>query len=180
MRFYTYPLLIITAAVLIGCAKVPDSVENPVMKIDYAILNNAEQYTVTLSAGVTNENPAVAFRNVRGNIDIAEPAGTGIFSRLGNLLPWSKRAVVRKFSFEIPVILPFQTGSIRVEETLTEEQMKPVMELLNIRKESLTADTKGEGFSLNIEDKYITLHFTSLEKRNIHKLLKEKLDEKNK
>jgi hypothetical protein len=152
--------LAVSGLIFIGCAKIPDKLVTPTLKIESVVQDNREMYKMMLSSGIQNENSAVALINVKGTIFFSD-AGTRILT-----LP-----------FTIPVVLPFDTGIIEVEKVYTENEIMPLVTLLGSDKEKLEKDRGIERSFM--EDKNIGFELTGYEKKNILDILRDKLNEKN-
>lgn len=146
--------------IFIGCAKIPDKLVTPTLKIETVVKDNKEMYKMMLSAGIQNENSDVALINMKGTIFFSD-AGSRILT-----LP-----------FAIPIVLPFDTGIIEVENVYTEKEIMPLVALLGSDKEKLVKDRGIERSFM--EDKNIGFEMTGYEKKNILDILRDKLNEKN-
>jgi hypothetical protein len=146
--------------IFIGCAKMPDKLVTPALKIETVMKDNREMYKMMLSAGIQNENSDVVLLNVKGTIFFSE-AGSRIL-----MLP-----------FTIPVVLPFDTGIIEIEKVYTENEIMPLAALLGSDKEKLQKEKVIERSF--VDDKNIGFELTGYEKKNILNILRDKLNEKN-
>jgi hypothetical protein len=155
--------LAVSGLFLAGCAKVPEKLISPTLKIEPVMENNKPMYKMMLSAGIQNENNDVAFVNVKGTLFFTDPgkSDTRVFT----------------VPFELPVILPFDTGIIELEKSYTEGEIMPLLRALGSNREKLAndkvlersfTDARAIGFELN-----------GYEKMNILDVLKEKMNEKN-
>jgi hypothetical protein len=162
MKFAKTAVVSIVASGLIfaGCAKIPDKLVTPTLKIEPLVKDNKEMYKMMLSTGIQNENSDVAILNVKGTI---------FFSDTGSR--------VLTVPFTIPVVLPFDTGIIEIEKTYAENEIMPLVTLLGSDKEKLLNDKVLERSFM--DDKTIGFKLTGFEKKNILVVLKEKLNEKN-
>lgn len=153
-----------TCLFLAGCAKLPERLISPILKIEPTVSNGATEYTLTLSTGIQNENNDIVFLDMKGNI----------------FFMGEKKSGVRVFSipFELPALLPFDTGIIEVEKTYTENEIMPLLSFLGTDKERLAKDKVLERSFTDGET--IGFELTGYEKKNILDVLKEKIDEKNK
>lgn len=157
-------VIMASGVILAGCAKLPDKLVSPTLKIESAVKDNKEAYKLMLSTGLQNENSDTALLNVKGNIVFSdnESSGTSILS----------------IPFEIPVILPFDTGIIEIEKFYTEAEIMPLVNIMGADKEKLQTE-KGLERSLT-DDKNVALELKDYQKKDILDLLKEKVNEKNK
>lgn len=156
--------VIAVCLVAIGCAKVPEKLVTPILKIETAIVDNKEAYKLTLNTGLQNENSGTALLNVKGSI---------FFKDAG-----SKSPRVMTLPFEVPVILPFDTGLIDVEKTFAENEIMPLVNLLGSDREKIQAEKVLDRSFM--DDSTIGFEITGYEKKDIIELLKEHLNEKNK
>ncbi|MBN2160641.1 MAG: hypothetical protein JW807_14730 [Spirochaetes bacterium] len=147
----------------LSCAKLPEKLISPTLKIETSVKDNKEAYKLMLSTGLHNENSDTALVDVKGNIVFTDPADSG-----GRVL---------SFPFELPVILPFDTGIIEIEKLFSEEEIMPLVNLMGADKEKLQNDG-GLERSLT-DDKNVALELTDYQKKSILDLLKEKVNEKN-
>ena len=145
-----------------ACAKMPEKLISPMLKIEPVVKDGKEAYRVMVSAGIQNENGDTAFLNVKGSVGFRNPEnGTGVMT-----LP-----------FTIPVILPFDTGVIEIDKTMEEPAVMPLVHLLGADKEKLNAEKGLERTSL--DEKTVVLAIEHCEKKNILKLLRERGNEKH-
>lgn len=148
---------------LSGCARIPEKLISPTLKIEPAVENNASAYKLMLSTGIQNENSDTVFLNMNGVIFFKGPGKSGdrIFS----------------VPFELPVVLPFDTGIIEIEKTYPEAEIIPLIRLLGSDQDRLAADRSLErSFG---DDKTIGFELTGYEKKDILDVLKDKVNEKN-
>lgn len=110
MKYRITFLLLILILVFAGCAKAPENIGSPGIKIDLAIVENKEVYTINLTGYIENSNDDIIFLDMKGNIELINPA--------------SGKAV-ETFSFSIPEILPFDMGIINIKENRDEKRLHP-------------------------------------------------------
>jgi hypothetical protein len=146
--------------VCIGCAKMPEKLVSPTLKIEPVVQENKELFKLSLNTGIQNENSDTAFINMKGLI-VFNDAGTRVLT----------------VPFNLPIVLPFDTGIIEAEKTYTESEIMPLVLLLGSDKEKLLGEKVLERSF--IDEKNISLELTGCEKKNILMVLKEKLNEKN-
>ena len=140
-----------------GCAKTPEKLISPMLKIEPVVKDGKEAYRVMVSAGIQNENGDTAFLNVKGSVGFRNPEnGTAVMT-----LP-----------FSIPVILPYDTGVIEIDTTMEEPAVMPLVHLLGSDKEKLNTEKGLERTTL--DEKIAMLAIDHCEKKNILKLLKER------
>jgi hypothetical protein len=148
----------------VGCAKMPEKLVTPTLRIEPAVVDNKEAYKLELNTGLQNENSGTALLNVKGAVFFKD---AGSASHRVMTLP-----------FEIPAILPFDTGLISIEKTFSESEIMPLVNLLGSDKEKLSADKALErAFT---DDATLGFEITGYQKKDIIELLKERLNEKNK
>ncbi len=153
-------VLLGSGIVFIGCAKMPEKLVSPTLKIEPVIKDNKELFKLSLNTGIQNENSDTAFINMEGTI---------VFTDAG------KRVLT--IPFKLPIVLPFDTGIIEVEKTCTESEITPLLVLLGSDKEKLMNDKALERSF--IDEKNISFDLTGCEKKNILDVLKDKVNEKN-
>jgi hypothetical protein len=165
MKIHTTIAVCVLASLVFmtGCAKVPDKLVSPTLKIEMVVADNKEVFKLTLSTGIQNENSDVALTALKGRI---------VFYDSGK-----KGAPVMSLPFELPVILPFETGIIEIEKTYTENEIMPLVMAMGSDKEKLLADRGLERTFM--DDKGIGLELISYNKEDILDILKGKLNEKN-
>jgi len=165
MKFFTMLTVWMLSACLIfsGCAKIPDKLLSPTIKIEPMIKDNKEVYNLKLNAGIQNDNSDTALMDVRGAVVLYDPA--------------SKETQRITFQFEIPLILPFETGVIEIQNVYSENEIMPIVILLGSDKEKLIND-KGMERSI-LDDKKVKLDISGYKKESILDILKRKPDEKN-
>ena len=165
LKFHTMLTTGILSACLIflGCAKIPDKLLSPTIKIEPVIKDNKEVYNLKLNAGILNDNSDIALMDVRGAVVLYDPA--------------SKETQRITFPFEIPMILPFETGVIEIQKVYSENEIMPIVTLLGSDKEKLIND-KGMERSI-LDDKKVKLDISGYKKESILDILKRKPDEKN-
>jgi len=160
----TAAAIIAACMAVTGCAKLPEKLVSPTLKIEPAVVDSKEGYKLTLNTGLQNENSGYALIDVKGDVFFKDAGGR---SRQVLALP-----------FEVPVILPFDTGLIDIEKTLPENEAVPLLNLLGSDREKLNADKVLE--RTFTDDSTIGFEITSYKKKDIIELLKERLNEKNK
>lgn len=156
--------ILATGLILTGCAKIPEKLVSPTLKIEPTVKDNSEAYKLLLSTGIQNENSDTALLNVKGNIVFSDPGNSG------------SRVLV--LPFELPVILPFDTGIIEIEKLYTEGEIMPLVNLMGADKEKLQND-RGLERSLT-DDTSVALELADYQKKSILDVLKEKVNEKDK
>lgn len=148
------------ALVLSGCAKMPEKLVSPTIKIEPVVKDNKELYKLMVSTGIQNENSDTAFVDMKGSVVFLDG-----------------KTRVLAIPFMLPVILPFDTGIIEAEKTYTESEIMPLVILFGSDKEKLMNEKVLERSF--IDEKNITFELTGCEKKNILDLLKDKVNEKN-
>ena len=148
------------ALVLSGCAKMPEKLVSPTMKIEPVVKDNKELYKLMVSTGIQNENSDTAFVDMKGSVVFLDG-----------------KTRVLAIPFTLPVILPFDTGIIEAEKTYTESEIMPLVTLFGSDKEKLMNEKVLERSF--IDEKNITFELTEYGKKNILDLLKDKVNEKN-
>jgi len=146
-----------------GCAKLPEKLVSPMLKIEPALVDNREMYRLTLNTGLQNENNSTALLDVKGSV---------YFKAAG-----SKSPRVMTLPFVVPVILPFDTGLIDIEKTFAENEIMPLVKLLGSDREKLQSEKLLERTFM--DDSTIGFEINGYAKKDIIDLLKERLNEKN-
>jgi len=158
MKYRIVFLLISTLLLFAGCVKAPESVTRAMMKIDLSIVENKEVYSITFAGLLENVNNDTAFLDVKGTVELFDPA-------VGK--------TVESFDFTLPEVLPFGEGEILVKKIRTEKEITPLLELFEVEKEKLVSGESGPG--MNIDQKNIRFKNLEYRKENIITLLKEKI-----
>ncbi len=146
-----------------GCAKIPEKLVSPTLKIEPAVVDNKDAYRLTLNTGLQNENNSTALLDVKGSVYFRD-AG-------------SKTVRVLTLPFEVPVILPFDIGLIDIEKTFSENEIMPLVKMLGSDRERLQSEKVLERTFM--DDTGIGYEITGYTKKDIIDLLKERLNEKN-
>ncbi len=149
-----------TGVVFIGCAKMPEKLVSPTLKIEPVIQDNKELFKLSLSTGIQNENSDTAFVDMKGLIVFKDG-----------------KTRVLTVPFHLPIVLPFDTGIIEAEKTFTESEVMPLVVLLGSDREKLLNEKVLERSF--IDEKNIGLELTGCEKKNILDVLKDKVNENN-
>ena len=163
IKFHSLLGILSACLILFGCAKIPDKLLSPTIKIEPEIKDNREVYNLKLNAGILNDNSDIALMDVKGAVVLTAPE-----EREGQKI---------SFAFEIPVILPFETGVIEIQRVYPENEIMPIVLLLGSDKEKLINE-KGLERSL-MDDKSVRLEISGCKKESILTILKRKPDEKN-
>ncbi len=151
------------AIILLSCARVPDAIDSPSLKVDYSIENNSEVFTVFFSGGLRNENSDIVFSEVTGSAD---------FYVKGNSQP------VERISFYLKEIMPFETGIIEAEEARTKESITGFLGLMELDRSQIVSDGTSGGFFP--EPGSVTLSNLKFKKIPINKYIRGKVNEENK
>lgn len=170
--------LIASMMFISGCIKMPEEFQSPSLKIDIIIDKNTELFSLKFSAGVKNENSDVAFLRFKGKVKFVEGKESGGFiSKIIRILTSGNNKPVMELPFEIPEILPFGIGIIDIEKKFKEEEIMPLVDLLDINREEMVKNKGIEGLYVN--EKNIELQVDSYDKECIISLLQGKINEKN-
>jgi hypothetical protein len=156
-------LSLITVLVLSSCAKSPEGVESPSIKIEALTENEQETFKLRVSGGIKNENSHTALLDYTGKLNFIDPSDGG--------------KVVESIPFKLPVILPFDSAVIDETVSRSEKDLEPLMKLLKINREELIKNRSVEKF--NILNSLVKIDSVSYKTKEIIKLLKEKINEKN-
>ena len=144
---------------LAGCAKLPERIESPGLKIDYVVEDKNESFALRFSGGIKNQNPDTAFVDYKGQALFLDPAKKG--------------EAVKVLDFTLPAVLPFDASIIDIKMVMKQDEILPIMKLLNIDLEKLKKDKSIEKF--DIDERYIGLRYLSSKSMCITDLLKEKV-----
>src|SRR4030042_57578 len=101
-----------SGVILVGCAKIPDRLVSPMIKIEPAVVENKEAYKIMVSTGIQNENSDVALVNVKGNINFYDHRSDG--------------TALLSVPFDFLIVLPFDTGIIEIEKFYSENEIMPL------------------------------------------------------
>lgn len=151
--------VLLCAAVLIfsSCAKIPQEVVSPAISVKAVKGGEAEMVNLNFTGGIKNENDSTVFLNVKGEI--------AVMDRSSNVL--------LTVPFELPSVLPFETGIIQEELSGTKEKIAPLLNEAGIDTEKFFKTGESENFFP--DDNKIVLKKLSLEKKGIVEILEEKV-----
>ena len=150
-------LLCAAALIFSSCAKIPQEVVSPAISVKAVKGENAEMVKLNFTGGIKNENDSTVFLNVKGEIAVMD----------------SSRNILLTLPFELPSVLPFETGIIQKEITGTREEITPLLKDSGIDAEKFFADNGSENFFP--DDSKIELKKLSLEKKGIVEILEGKI-----
>jgi len=156
-KLYLRGILLLAAFSLVtSCAKTPERVISPSVKAS-VVQGEEKSWSIFFTGGIKNENDSTAFINIEGNILLVNDSGEKIVS----------------VPFKIPAILPFETGVIKEKIDIKGETAEKVFSMLSVSPDKLgTPDEPGNRF---LEDKNVKLDSIKFEKKDIVKLLGEKV-----
>ncbi|HRX46243.1 MAG TPA: hypothetical protein P5120_01890 [Spirochaetota bacterium] len=156
-KLYLRGILLLAAFSLVtSCAKTPERVISPSVKAS-VVQGEEKSWSIFFTGGIKNENDSTAFINIEGNILLVNDSGEKIAS----------------VPFKIPAILPFETGVIKEKIDIKGETAEKVFSMLSVSPDKLgTPDEPGNRF---LEDKNVKLDSIKFEKKDIVKLLGEKV-----
>jgi hypothetical protein len=155
--------MIFACLVMSGCSKIPGKLISPTIKIEPSIAENKEVFILKFHAGIHNENSDIALMHVKGAVVFYDTE--------------DKNAKIMALPFELPVILPFETGVIEINRSYSENEIMPLVTLLGSDREKLINE-KGIERSL-MDDKKVSLEIAEYRKENVLEVLKRKPNEKN-
>ncbi len=156
-------MLLLTVLLFSSCAKSPEGVQSPSIKIEAVTENEHTTFKLWVSGGIKNENSGTALIDYAGTLNFIDPSDGG--------------KVVESIPFKLPVILPFDSAVINETVSRSEKELEPLMKLLKINREELIKEGSVE--KINILNSLVKLDAVSFKTKEITKLLKEKLNEKN-
>lgn len=143
-------------ALITSCAKTPEKILSPSVKAE-VIQAEDKNFAIYFTGGIKNENDSTAFINVEGTALLLNDSGEKLLT----------------VPFKIPAVLPFETGVIKEKIDIKGETAEKVFAMLSVSPEKLgTPDEPGNRF---IEDRNIRLDSIKFEKKDIVKLLGEKV-----
>lgn len=163
MKYLLTILLPVMMLAFSSCAKSPEGVQSPGIKIETVTEKDQHTFRLKVSGGIKNENSGTALLDFTGKLNFIDPL--------------NDRKVVESIPFKLPVILPFDSAVIDETVSKSEKELEPLMKLLKINKEELIKEGSVEKF--NIRNSFIKLDSVSYQTKDVIKLLKEKLNEKN-
>ncbi len=148
-------ILTLTLAVAFtACAKKPEALLSPSVKIGVEKKGEDKIYVVNFTCGLKNENDGTAFTGVDGIIDVKNNNG----------------AVVLTVPFKVASILPFETGVVQERIELSKDQVAPLLDLLAVKKEQIeSGEDQGTRF---VEEQNIAIRKLNMENKDIIDLLR--------
>lgn len=155
----SYPGIMLLAAAILcftSCAKTPERVLSPSVKAEVARVAE-KSWSIYFTGGIKNENDGTAFINVEGVALLVSDSGEKLVS----------------IPFKIPVLLPFETGIIKEKIDIKGDTADKVFTMLSISAEKL--GTPEEPGNRLLEDKNVKLDSINFKKKDIVKLLGEKI-----
>lgn len=178
MKRFRIFLLLLVFVFAVSCAKVPEKFQSPSVKIDLSIEDNKEVYLLKFSAGIKNENNDIVIKNFKAKALVVEAEkNPGLITKFLHKLSISKNKVLLDLPVDVSVILPFEAAVIDIEQKLSDEEINPILTLLEINKEELLKNRTISG--KYFEERNIELDILDYGKEDIIKLLKRKVNEKN-
>lgn len=157
-RILLKAVFFIAAAMLFSsCAKVPQEIISPSISLKAGNSDEAGMVSLNFTGSLKNENDSTVFLNVKGEVAVLD----------------SKNNPLLHIPFDLPSILPFETGIIQVRMEKNRSDLEPLMRELAIDFDTLVK--KGEPENRFPDEKMIVLKNLSLEKKGIAEILKGKL-----
>jgi hypothetical protein len=152
-------IVLLSAAVLIfsSCAKIPQEIVSPAISVKAVKGEKAEMVNLNFTGGLKNENDSTVFLNVKGEIAVMD----------------SSENILLTVPFELPSVLPFETGIIQKEISATREEITPLLKESGIDTEKFFKNYGSENFFP--DDNKIVLKKLSLEKKGIVEILEGKI-----
>ncbi len=141
-----------------GCTKMPDTLMSPAAKIDIETQGDREVFIFKMNAGLRNENGDTALLNVKGTVRLLDAGNAS--------------KILAEMPFEAPVILPYETAIIDVEKEFTENEIRPVANLLGGGIDEIIKNRGVDNAPL--DEKSVKLDIKSYDRRDIVKLLQER------
>ena len=151
-------IAIVSGLLCFSCMKAPDAVYSSSLKIDYAIVNNAEVYTINFSGAIRNESDHIAMKNVSGTVVIVDSE--------------TKKPVI-SLPFRLDIILPMTSGVLDLKLEKNDKEISSLLDYLKVDREALVKEGSTSGDFL--QENQTRLQELSFEKENIIKLLQGKL-----
>ena len=150
-------IIMATAVLFSACAKVPQEIISPSLSFKAENADKAGMVSLNFTGGLKNENDSTVFLNVKGEVAVLD----------------SKNNPLLIVPFDIPSILPFETGIVQVRMEKSLQDLEPLMNDLGVDYEGLVK--KGEPQNLFPEERNVVLKNLSLEKKGIVEILEGKL-----
>ncbi|TAL34433.1 MAG: hypothetical protein EPN93_11970 [Spirochaetes bacterium] len=160
------PLYIALALVLAGCAKAPDRLESPSMTIRAHARDGKAAFTLTLAAALHNGTSDTVFLDYRARIVFRDP-GKDV-----------KETVATVLTLKVGSLYPFATAPVRIEVTGSAEEFAPLFAVFGIPPDEVVK--AGSAEDIEIGDELIGLENITYRTADIHTLIKERQNEKNK
>ena len=152
-------IILLSAAVLMfsSCAKIPQEVVSPAISVQAVAGEKAGMVNLNFTGGLKNENDSTVFLNVKCEIAVMD----------------SSENILLTVPFELPSVLPFETGIIQEVISRTKDEITPLLTDSGIDAEKFFADNGSENFFP--DDNKIVLKKLSLEKKGIVEILEGKI-----
>lgn len=152
-------IVLLSAAVLMfsSCAKIPQEVVSPAISVNAVKGEEAGMVNLNFTGGLKNINDSTVFLNVKGEIAVMD----------------SSENIVLTVPFELPSVLPFETGIIQEEISATREEITPLLKDSGIDTEKFFKNYESENFFP--DDNKVILKKLSLEKKGIVEILEGKI-----
>lgn len=152
--FWRIVPLLTLAVFLVSCAPAPEKIVSPSISVEEVEAVGGDAYRFIFTAGLRNENGMTAFTDVSGEVVVSSASGTELF----------------RIPFEMPVILPFDTGLIEKEFTRQGDDAMSLIDSLDMDRERLARDKRVEG--IYIDESRAGLKKFNFKRRNIVSYLK--------
>jgi hypothetical protein len=152
-------IVLLSAAVLMfsSCAKIPQEVVSPAISVKAVKGEEAGMVNLNFTGGLKNINDSTVFLNVKGEIAVMD----------------SSENIVLTVPFELPSVLPFETGIIQEEISATQDEITPLLKDSGIDTEKFFKNYGSENFFP--DDNKVILKILSLEKKGIVEILEGKI-----
>ncbi len=154
--YFRISLLLAVLLIFTSCAKTPAKIVSPSVKVEVA-QGVEKSWMLIFTGGLKNENASTAFLKVEGSIILINDSG----DKLSTL------------SFKIPAVLPFETGMIKEKIEIKGDEAMKIFSMLSVSPDKI--GNPGEQGSRFLEEKNVKLDSINFEKKDIVKLLGEKI-----
>lgn len=138
--------------------KIPQTVHSASIRAEAKTSGGIKIYAISLNGAIRNENSSDAMQNVSGVLGIKAP---------------DSETVLLSLPFSIDTILPMASGIIDIKAEMSMQEAAPLLNGLDMDKESL--DERGSAESSFIPEEQIIIEKIDFQKKDIVKLLKERI-----
>jgi len=145
------------AVMFSACAKIPQEIISPSLSLKAGAADEAGMVSLNFTGGLKNDNDSTVFLNVKGEVAVMDSNNNPIL-----LVP-----------FDLPSILPFETGIVQVRMEKDRGELEPLMKEMGIDFDGLVKN--GESANRFPDENKVVLKNLSLEKKGIVEILEGKM-----